>query len=200
MITNKKSTMTKIVLQTSRFLFSQDITDLLSEFSKIHQYDERKDYKDAWVNWIQDSKIKPELDAEVERIQGQGFEGDVLDKMFKSVRYYYRKKHSKNIKDEDSNLGERTYDTFPNNVLAIIDHHIKCQIKNNIYINNTIITSTIKPATCFDNFCQENKQLIVELIEDAEPTNAVVKHLISKLKKSYKNRYYNIKISIEKHQ
>lgn len=200
---NKQSlNMAKIVLQTSRFLFSQDVTELLTEFSKIHQYDERKDYKEAWAEWIQDPDIKPELDAEVERIQGQGFEGDVLDKMFKSVRYYYRKKYSKNINDDDDleERSPRTYDTFPINVLEKIDQHIKSQIKSNICMNNKTITSTIKPATCFDNFCNENKQLVVELLENTcgNITNDVVKQVIAKLKKSYKNRYYNIKVSIEK--
>jgi hypothetical protein len=193
--------MAKIVLQTSRFLFSKDITELLLEFSKIHKYDERKDYKEAWTEWIKDPDIKPELDAEVERIQDQGFEGDVLDKMFKSVRYYYRKKHGKTMNDDcldidEHNPGLRTYDAFPNHVLEKIDAHIKTQIKTNIYINNTVITSTIKPATCFENFCIENKQLIVELID--APTKDSVKQLIAKLKKSYKNRYYNLKVSIEK--
>jgi hypothetical protein len=194
--------MAKIVLQTSRFLFSQDITELLLEFSKIHKYDERKDYKEAWAEWIQEPEVKSELDAEVERILAQGFEGDVLDKMFKSVRYYYRKKHSKTI-DEDSqgNAEERsprTYDTFPNQVLLKIDEHIKTQIKTHISINDAIIKSTIKPATCFESFCIENKQLIAGLID--EPTKDSVKQLIAKLKKSYKNRYYNIKVSIEKNR
>lgn len=199
---NKQNlTMAKIVLQTSRFLFSEEVTELLTEFSKIHQYDERKDYKEAWANWIQEPDIQPELDAEVKRMHQQGFDGDVLDKMFKSVRYYYRKKQSKNINDDDdkeSVQSPRTYDTLPIDVLAKIDHHIKSQIKTNICINNKVITSTIKPAICFDNFCQENKHLIVELLDNVAPTNDVVKQLIAKLKKSYKNRYYNIKVSIEK--
>ena len=195
--------MAKIVLQTSRFLFSEQVTELLTEFSKIHQYDERKDYKEAWANWIQEPDIQPELDAEVERMHQQGFDGDVLDKMFKSVRYYYRKKQSKNINDDDDKDLERsprTYDTLPINVLEKIDHHIKSQIKSNIYINNEVITSTIKPEICFENFCQENKHLIVKLLDNVVPTNDVVKQVIAKLKKSYKNRYYNIKVSIEKTQ
>ena len=201
---NKQSlNMAQILLQTSRFLFSEQVTELLTEFSKIHQYDERKDYKEAWAEWIQDADIKQELDAEVERLQKQGFDGDVLDKMFKSVRYYYRKKHSKNLDDDSENLdgrSPRTYDTLPNNVLEKIDHHIKTQIKTHISVDDTIIKSTIKPATCFDEFCQENKQLVLELLENnsGNVTNDVVKQVIAKLKKSYKNRYYNIKVSIEK--
>jgi hypothetical protein len=197
--------MAKIVLQTSRFLFSEQVTELLTEFSKIHQYDERKDYKEAWAEWIQDPDVKPELDLEVERLQKQGFDGDVLDKMFKSVRYYYRKKHSKNLDDDSENVegrSPRTYDTLPNNVLEKIDHHIKTQIKTHISIDDAIIKSAIKPATCFDNFCNENKPLVLELLENnsGNITNNVVKQLIAKLKKSYKNRYYNIKVSIEKTQ
>ena len=193
--------MAKIVLQTSRFLFSKDITELLLEFSKIHQYDERKDYKEAWAEWIQEPEVKSELDAEVERIQAQGFEGDVLDKMFKSVRYYYRKKHSKNMNDDcqdesKDNPSPRTYDAFSNHVLEKIDAHNKTQIKENVYVDDSVIKSTIKPATCFEKFCQENKQLIVDLIDT--PTKDSAKQLIAKLKKSYKNRYYNIKVSIEK--
>jgi len=192
--------MAQIVLQTTRFLFSDTITELLGEFSNKHKYDDRKDYKEAWTNWILDPEVKPILDQEIERIQLLGFEGDVLNKMFKSVRYYYRKKHSKDIdKSEIEEKSPRTYDTFPNNVLASIDYHIKSQIKNNIFINDTIIKCAVKPATCFDNFCKEQKPLIVELLGN-NITKDDVKQLIEKLKKSYKNRYYNIKVSIENGQ
>ena len=34
-----------------RFKFTDSITELLSEFSKIHSYDTRKDYKAAWLNF-----------------------------------------------------------------------------------------------------------------------------------------------------
>jgi hypothetical protein len=38
-----------------RYKFSEDFTKPLYQFSKIHQYDHRKDFKEAWNNWIEEN-------------------------------------------------------------------------------------------------------------------------------------------------
>jgi hypothetical protein len=194
---NKPNMAAKVQLQTSRFLFSEDITELLSEFAKIHHYDERKEYKAAWQEWIAEPDVKDALEAETERIQALGFKGNVIDKMFKSVRYYYRKKNS-NQSNESDTKGSRTYNMLPESTFNKIDEHIKSQIKANLCINDEqIIESKIKPSTCFENFCNINKQLFLDMLDGEQPNNQNLNQIVERLKKAYKNRYYNIKVSIE---
>jgi len=189
---------TKIIIKTSRFVFSEDTVELLSEFAKLHHDDERKEYKAAWQEWIEEPDIKPLIETETERLQSLGFEGDVLDKMFKSVRYYFRKKNS-TILEESESKSPRTYNTLPREMLKKIDEHIKEQIKSNLRINNDaqIIESVIKPSTCFDDFCAINKHLFLEMLDGEKATNERINQIVERLKKTYKNRYYNIKVSIE---
>jgi hypothetical protein len=189
-----------IKLQTHRFVFSQHVTEILVDFAKIHQFDDRKDFKEAWENWTNDEDISPILKKEQHRIQELGFRGDIFHKMFVSVRYYYRKKQSKTL-TETNNEAEgtiRSYQSVSKDVFVLIDEHIKNQLKQHVQKNENIIKSTISPANGFANFCTENKTLFLnQLGENASATNEKMNEIVAKLKKSYKNRFYNIKTKIE---
>lgn len=76
-----------------RFKFTENFMTELYKFSKIHQYDDRKDFKEAWKIWTEENDDIIEL--EMCRMLRLGYNGDVLDKMFKSARYYFRKKVQK---------------------------------------------------------------------------------------------------------
>lgn len=189
----------QIILKTHRFVFSEPVTDLLTEFAQIHCYDERKEYKAAWNDWITESDVKTILDEEVERLYENGFEGDALDKMFKSVRYYFRKKYSTNTEKEIDNDKIRTYVKLPKAILNAIDEHIKNEIKKNIEVNEDSIQSDMTPSNSFNNFCNENKQLFLALLDvsNKKVTNDDVNKIIEKLKKTYKNRHYSLKVKLE---
>ena len=73
-----------------RHKFSDEFTVSLSKFAKIHQYDHRSDFKEAWATWTDDNEDL--VATETRRLTNNGYEGDILDKMCKSARYYYRKK------------------------------------------------------------------------------------------------------------
>ena len=79
--------------KTFRFEFSADIMELIERFAIVHQYDERKSYKEHWNNWYNENK--EEMEKEIERMNNVGYVGDVKDKMFKAGRYYFRKKNIK---------------------------------------------------------------------------------------------------------
>ena len=79
-------------IKTYRFEFSKSFINELSRFSKVHQYDERHTYKKEWSTWKSDSGIAEIMEMEKRRLEENGYIGNIEDKMFKSGRYYFRKK------------------------------------------------------------------------------------------------------------
>ena len=82
-------------IKTFRFEFSKGFIDELSRFSKVHQFDERRAYKEAWQKWKSNQGIDEIISFEIRRLEEIGYKGDIEDKMFKSGRYYFRKKSIK---------------------------------------------------------------------------------------------------------
>jgi hypothetical protein len=197
-----------IVLQTYRFVFNDDLTEQLSIFAQVHQYDDRKVFKEAWNNWIEEDEIKPIIDAEINRIYENGFVGDVLDKMFKSVRYYYRKKTN----TPKVQQVRKVYEGIPQTILMQMDQHIHKQINEHVQTKHNTepeksmdgtqvkySVSKISPAKSFEQYCTENQETILQYIKEQTPSNETigsefVTETINKIKKTYKNRFYNIRM------
>ena len=73
-----------------RYKFEKEIVDLLMYFAKLHKYDNKDDYKEAWNTWFElNNDI---LERESRRIINLGYDGNVEQKMYKSARYYFRRK------------------------------------------------------------------------------------------------------------
>jgi len=161
-----------------RYKFSERINELLLTFSKIHQYDDRKTFKEAWEIWSEDNKEL--LDCEMERLKDINYEGDIINKMFKSARYYFRKK---TIEKKEPKK-RRNYIGAQKEFLDAMDNHISSNIINN---------SHFKPSDGFNEFCLEpsNKDLLNEEIKRLQTMD--IKDVIeikNKIKKTYKNRYF----------
>ena len=154
-----------------RYKFTNDFTNELYKFSKIHQYDHRKDFKEAWEIWIDDNSNL--VDDEVRRLTNLGYDGDVLDKMFKSARYYFRKKST----EKKEPVKRRIYVGSQKDLLEAMDDHIKCNISSGEF----------KPADGFDEFCKKNvdilKDQVNQLIRSGITDSNEIK---SKIKKTYK--------------
>jgi len=156
-----------------RYKFSNLVTEQLFSFSKIHQYDDRASFKDAWKEWVKENNDFVEI--EIRRLTNLEYEGDILDKMFKSARYYFRKKNT--CINEPKKRG--TYLSIQKEILDAMDKHI-----------STSLVDT-KPSDRFDNFCiqyqiilkEEIMRLMNEKSHDAE-------EIKKKIKKTYKNRYF----------
>ena len=158
-----------------RFKFTPDFSVELYTFSKIHQFDHRKDFKEAWKNWVEDNDEI--VSEEIRRLTNLGYEGDILDKMFKSARYYFRKKST----EKKAPTKRRVYQGVQKNLLEAMDSHIQEHINSEDF----------KPSDGFETFCQQN----IEVIQ--EEVNLLCKNGINnpieiknKIKKTYKNRYY----------
>ena len=110
-----------------RYKFTNEFTIELYKFSKVHQYDHRKDFKEAWEIWIDDNSNL--VDDEVRRLTNLGYDGDVLDKMFKSARYYFRKKSVEKKEPKQ----RRQYISVNRELLDAMDKHIEQNIYNKDY-------------------------------------------------------------------
>lgn len=158
-----------------RYKFTDDFTKELYTFSKVHQYDHRKDFKEAWDIWIEDNDNL--VDDEVRRLTNLGYDGDIIDKMFKSARYYFRKKN--NEKNEPQK--RRVYIGVNKDLLDSMDEHIISNINNKDY----------KPSEGFSLFCKEKIELLKEEVNQlckSGFTNHI--EIKDKIKKTYKNRYF----------
>ena len=158
-----------------RFKFTEEFMEELYKFSKIHQYDERKDFKEAWQLWV-DENLEL-VDTESRRLNMLGYEGDILTKMFKSARYYFRKKSTVPVEPKQ----RRQYISVNHELLEAMDTHVKTNIRTNGY----------QPKTGFVSFCKENEVILKQTISNIfEQGIKDVETIQTKLKKTYKNRYF----------
>jgi len=158
-----------------RYKFTDEFTNELFKFSKIHQYDHRKDFKEAWKIWLEENDLI--VEEEVRRLANLGYDGDVVEKMFKSARYYFRKKST----EKKAPTKRRDYVGVNKVLLDAMDKHIRIGIT----------TEDFKPSDGFDEFCNNNKDLLREevntLCKNGLTDSTEIKN---KIKKTYKNRYF----------
>jgi hypothetical protein len=165
----------EVVVNIYRYKFTEDFMQDLFTFAKVHQYDHRKDFKEAWVAWIDANENI--VNEEVRRLTRLGYAGDILDKMFKSARYYFRKKSTEKKAPEP----RRDYVSVRKELLETIDAHI----------NKSIAGANYKPSDGFDNFCNSNPELIKDEISHLTKSGLTDSEEIKqKIKKTYKNRYF----------
>jgi len=176
-----------------RFKFTNEFVEELYQFSIIHQYDHRHDFKEAWEKWNEENEDI--INEEVERLLKLGYKGDILDKMFKSVRYYFRKKPYSVTSNETHETHEtkttRSYKALSKLLLETMDQHVRYNLTNE--------QKQEKPSVAFLEFCRENKDLLTEEISDILKEGIINKEeIINKIKKMYKNRYFFNKVKITK--
>lgn len=206
-------------IQTLRFVYTDEITELLNNFANEHHNDERKKFKTEWNNWVQYEEIKDKLNNEIDRLKQLGMEDDIMDKMFKSVKYYYCKKLQNKIKPPSRpKLQVKNYTTLSYKILTRMDEHIysfinfQAEENNKINKKNEKNKKKISPAEAYNDFCNENKEILLEEIIEyrkkvllEQRVEKIVKKdeeiiddrlnpdiLSEKIKKTYKNRFYNI--------
>lgn len=182
---------TDFTIEIYRFKFTDSFMEQLYLFSKIHQFDNRKDFKESWNLWTEEKDIL--IQEEIHRLRELGFKGDILDKMFKSARYYFRKRiDSKSVgKDKENGINDvvkeaaRKYQCSSKLLLETMDLHIKHLLRTE--------DSVKKPSIAFLDFCKENKDLLKEEIQDLLQLGITeIKDIQLKIKKTYKNKYFSI--------
>lgn len=158
-----------------RYKFTSDVMEELTSFAKIHQYDDRKTYKEAWSKWIEENSTI--IRTETERLITLGYQGNIIDKMYKASRYYFRNKTKK-----QEPVKRRKYISIDSDVLDAMDRHIHANIKKEGY----------KPSIGYSEFCETNIEIIRDEVAKMCFGELSVDEIIEKIKKTYKNRYFII--------
>ena len=158
------------------------IASIITEFSKIHEYDDRVAYKEAWNIWFDNNQEI--LDGEINRLVDLGYKGCVKDKMYKAGRYYFRKKKIVN-KEKGKLIKEkqkrRNYIPMDLTILDAMDEHISHSMRKNDFT----------PANGYNEFCKTHVNLLKNEIRVICKINEITANDISsKIKKTYKNRYF----------
>jgi hypothetical protein len=162
-----------------RYKFTNDVMDELTSFAKIHQYDDRKTYKDAWAEWIELNQML--IRGEIERLTSLGYTGNIIDKMYRASRYYFRNKTKK-----PQPVKRRKYISVDSEMLDAMDTHIHKNIKNEGY----------KPSVGYSDFCETNSDILRDEVAKMCMGDLSVDDIIQKIKKTYKNRYFIISRTI----
>jgi hypothetical protein len=153
--------------------------DSITQFAKIHQFDDRHTYKEAWEVWLESEHAS--VETEVARLQQLAYTGDVIDKMFKAGRYYFReKKEEAKAKPKT----KRDYIVMHPSISQAMDRHLL----------NLMQLPDFKPAVAYNHFCEEHGALLrTEIGRLAREHNTLTGEQMSmKFKKTYKNRYFNL--------
>lgn len=161
----------RFTINIFRYKFSDEFMELLFQFSKMHQYDDRKVFKESWKTWTEEQEMH--VNKEIKRLDELNYPGDKLDKMFKSARYYFRKKSTTEKEPKE----RKKYTKIQKNLLQAMDTHINANIRD-------------KPSYGFLQFCEKNKELIKAEIIQMLKEKMTDESIQEKLKKTFKNRYY----------
>jgi hypothetical protein len=160
-----------------RYNFRVTFIEQLYKFSKIHQYDDRKSFKEAWEIWLETNNEL--VTEETDRLIRLGYTGNIVNKMYKSARFYFRKKST----EKKAPKKRGNYIGITKQLLDAIDLNIKSLMSE----------PNFKPSDGFDKFCNQNIDLLKEevklLISEGISNSEVIK---KKIKKTYKNRCFII--------
>jgi hypothetical protein len=163
---------TPIELDTFHYHFSEEMGERFTYFATLHRYDDRKSFKENWEKWVAEPDVAECISNEMDRIKTGGYVGDVIGKMFRSVRYYYRKKQMKEPNSESKK--RKTYEMASKEILEEIDRHILEQItEHSVETNRDAKRSGVSPAKAFAHYVETHEEVVEE-----------------KYKKIYKNRFY----------
>lgn len=181
-------------LQQYRFDFTEEFGQVLSAFAAQHKNAARKTFKSEWNLWCEMPDIKEQISLEITNMKRNGFEGDILDKMFKSARYYHRKNVTRPKPIKCKTEPKRHSNRFTKGLLDIMDTHIEYYISTQINKSKMRADTRISLSQSegYNLFCETRQDDIYAELLDIKGHRGIMDAQImsDKLKKAYKTRFY----------
>ena len=154
-----------------RINFSKNFSDELKIFSELNKNLDVIDFKLRMDRWVVNNNSL--VEKEMEFLNSSGYYGNILQKIFKSARYYFSKLNEKKVEKKE----RKKYSTKDNELLERIKKHIE-------------IKKMEKPSIAYNNFYELNKDYLDNYIEKLVCNGYNKKSAKEKLKKIYKNKFY----------
>ena len=157
-----------------RYKLSETIFNELQYFSKLHNCNDREDFKKAWEEWLKEHSEM--VEQEIRRLENMGYNGDIVKKMYTSARYYLKNKTDNNDKEKHK---RKTYVALNLTFISIMDSFIE--------------KSKEKPSIGFKSFVKKHEEdhIFKEQIMDLKNVNRYTdQEVFKKMNKTFKNRSY----------
>lgn len=171
-----------------RYKFSKDFVFGLMEFARMNSGLNRKDFKDSWDMWVKTNEEM--VQEEKKRLINLGYNKSVEDKMYNSVRYYFKDKYKNRgnldliVKKSENDQKRRKYIPLNRELLKSIDEHIKGLLDNK---------GEIQPKKAYEDFVEKYNELHekeydrIKELQDLSESDVKLK-----IKKTYKNKFYTL--------
>lgn len=161
-----------------RFKLSFELLNIMNEFAKIHRYDDREIFKEEYENWLKSNMEI--IKNEKSRLDRMGYKGsleNLQNKIYRSIRYYFRKLLINPKEDLEESIDEkvntRTYERLPKTVIDNIDEYIMNHIDS-------------KPSVLYRGYYELFER---QLKDDINIGDDITEE---RIKKAFKNRHYRL--------
>ena len=161
-----------------RFKFSNGFLEHLKELTRIHKFDDAKIFKEHFDEWKEENNEI--INRETNYMRNMGYEGDVINKIYKSARYYFKNKSNEKTKPKK----RKQYVGIDITLKDKMDEFIQEKIDENDDIP--------KPADAYTEFIENEKNKIMLTTEKNRLISFGLNETEAdnKFKKTFKNRYF----------
>ena len=161
-------------MEKYRYNLSKDLLSYIKiNFIKRPEVNNHEYFDELWKEWIKTERVKILFKIEEQKLKDEGSSGNIYEKIFKSIRYYYL---NKDDEKKSTKKKRRKYIHIDEGLSDVMNKFIKK-------------TSIVKPAKAYNKFILNNKDLYnsecVRLKEHIENEEALLK-----IKKTFKNKFY----------
>ena len=189
-----------------KYIFSEEFSKVIHEFSKEHYREPLKIFRESWKLWTSNNDIQIKIKEEIEKMRKTNImwtDEEITQKIYTSARFYYRKKEKKEKKQTKENKNTKPYIGFTKEFIRLIDNKIKEEIlqktqteennRQDIETNIILHQKQIFHIFTLEHIKEINEELAKlkkkydEMNEMFEPYDIAIK-----CKKAFTNRFYLI--------
>lgn len=164
-----------------RHAIGPNILEKLRPFAQLHSSLSSKEFKTKWEVWCTTNELL--IASESRRLVSLDYSGDIISKLYRAARYYFKTKPPTLTPQRKSN--STPYLSLSPVLLRSMDTHIRANLAG---------TEPQPPATLYSNYIATHVELIPLFTAEAERlrdhANLSDDAIASKFKKTYKNRYF----------
>ena len=194
-------------MKTYRFKVSTELQDEMSIFSRKYRHMDRTSFRDLFDEWYQQQHEL--IHKETITLQANGYTNDIRDKIYKSIRYYHRKKaitieckniygnelepepepkpkleEKKSIKKNERGEEEEKQRTTSQTKRDTDTSKKRCFLPNEVIekISEYISRKEMlneKPSHMFESFIKENESYLNNLLEIMNETETETEKIVS---------------------